>query len=184
MVIKRFRPRSNAQSAGQFEKIIEPHLPHLYQLAFRFCNNRPDAEDLVQDVVIKLLPRSKEMAQIEKLRPWLAKIIYHQFIDNYRQRERSPLSLVNDSEDALLEQAAPHYDNPENQAEADLSQKQLQLALQSLNLDQRAVVLLHDVEGYTLAELEGILGSPQGTLKSRLNRARTQLRECLKKSEN
>lgn len=183
MVIKRFSPTSNRSPAGQFEKLIEPHLPHLYQLAFRLCNNRPDAEDLVQDVVIKLLPRSQEMSQIEKLRPWLAKILYHQFIDNYRQKERSPLNLLSTAEDILSEQAAPHSDNPENQTESGLSQQRLQLALQSLNQDQRDVVLLHDVEGYTLVELESILDSPQGTLKSRLNRARTQLRKFIKKSE-
>ena len=179
MVIKRFREKSAGQSAREFDELLGPHLPHLYQLAYRFCNNNPDAEDLVQDLVIKLIPRSEEMRGIEKLRPWLAKVLYRQFIDTYRQKTRSPLGLLNDAEDILLEQSAPDSDSPENQTEANLSQKRLQHALSSLNDDQRAVVLLHDVEGYTLAELETILGSPQGTLKSRLNRARTQLRQCL-----
>lgn len=182
MVIRRIRPGNKADTGKSFEQLIEPQLPHLYQLAFRFSNNQADAEDLVQDVVIKLLPRSQEMAAIEKLRPWLAKILYRQFIDNYRQKERSPLGLATDNENILLEQAAPYKDNPEQRTEAEKHQHRLQQALQSLNEDQRAVVLLHDVEGYTLAELETILDSPVGTLKSRLNRARGQLREKLQKN--
>jgi len=183
MVIRRFRPKSGDTPAGQFEQLIEPHLQHLYQLAYRFSNNQTDAEDLVQDVVVKLLPRSKEMAQIEKLRPWLAKVLYRQFIDRYRQHERSPLSLVTEGDDTLSQHPDPSGETPETRTEADLTQKRLTMALLTLNEDQRAVVLLHDVEGYTLSELESILDSPQGTLKSRLNRARTQLREHLQKSE-
>lgn len=181
MVIRRFRPKTSNRSTGQFEHLIEPHLNHLYQLAYRFCNNQSDAEDLVQDVVVKLLPRTTEMAHIEKLRPWLARIIYHQFVDRYRQNQRSPLNLVVEGEKTLTEQPAPSGETPESQVEADLSQKRLIRALQTLNEDQRAVVLLHDVEEYTLSELEIILDSPQGTLKSRLNRARTRLREYLQK---
>lgn len=183
MVIRRFRSGTGSNPAGQFERLIEPHLNHLYQLAFRFCNNQADAEDLVQDVVVKLLPRSAEMVQIEKLRPWLAKVLYRQFVDRYRQNGRSPLSLVTDGDDTLAGHTAPDEETPESRTDAVLNQRRLQLALQSLNADQRAVVLMHDVEGYTLVELESILDSPQGTLKSRLNRARTQLREYLQNSE-
>ncbi len=183
MVIQRFRPKTTDKATEQFEQLIEPHLNHLYQLAFRFCNNQTDAEDLVQDVVIKLLPRSEEMCQIEKLRPWLAKVLYRLFIDQYRQRARSPLNLVAEDENKLFEQPSPSTQSPESETEADQSQKHLTEALQTLNADQRAVVLLHDVEGYTLSELENILDSPQGTLKSRLSRARSQLREYLQQNE-
>ena len=183
MVIRRFNATTGNPPANTFEQCLEPHLHHLYQLAFRFCNNQADAEDLVQDVVIKLLPRTNEMSQIEKLRPWLAKVLYRQFIDRYRQQSRSPLSLIADGDDLLTEHADPSGETPETHAEADFSQKRLSAALQTLNEDQRAVVLLHDVEGYTLSELENILDSPQGTLKSRLNRARTQLREYLQKMD-
>ena len=183
MVIRFFQPKSADKPAAQFEQLIEPHLHHLYQLAFRFCNNRSDAEDLVQDVVLKLLPRSHEMVQIEKLRPWLAKVLYRQFVDQYRHQLRSPLSLVSAGENELQEQTTSSADCPEFHAESKLNQKRLSRALQTLNEDQRAVVLLHDVEGYTLAELETMLDSPVGTLKSRLNRARTQLREYLQNGE-
>ena len=184
MVIRRFRPKTSNKNASPFEQLIEPHLHHLYQLAYRLSNSQTDAEDLVQDVVLKLLSRDHEMGQIEKLRPWLAKVLYRQFIDQYRQQTRSPLNLVTDGEDGLLEQPDPSGVTPESQTEADFSQKRLIKALQTLNQDQRTVVLLHDVEGYTLSELEGILESPQGTLKSRLSRARTQLREYLQNTDN
>ena len=184
MVIRRFRPHIRQQSGGEFAELIEPHLNHLYQLAFRFCNNRSDAEDLVQDVVLKLLPRHSDMVQIEKLRPWLARVLYHQFVDQYRRQERAALTSVDDNEDGFDLYPDTSNDSPESLTEADIQQRRLQRALQQLNDDQRAVVLLHDVEGYTLVELETILDSPQGTLKSRLNRARARLRDFLQKCDN
>lgn len=186
MVIRRIKPFHRRHASGEFERLIEPHLYHLYQLAYRFCNNRDDAEDLVQDVVIKLLPRAAEMAHIDKLRPWLSKILYRQFVDHHRHRQRSPIEPWVDGEEGhgTADLTASRAESPEGHTEAMLTQKRLLQALETLNEDQRAVVLLHDVEGYTLAELETILDCPLGTLKSRLTRARGQLREHLKNNKD
>lgn len=185
MAIFKFRPSGKTQNIDQFEQLIGPHLLHLYQLAYRFCGKQADAEDLVQDLVVKLLPRTNEMLTIEKLRPWLAKILYRQFVDHFRRNERSPVSLVPEIEEFLENN---HFEEstsaPENAVETRFTQQRLQLAMQTLNLDQQTVVMLHDVEGYTLTELEVILETPVGTLKSRLNRARGQLREILQKNSD
>ncbi|MDH5181543.1 MAG: RNA polymerase sigma factor [Gammaproteobacteria bacterium] len=170
-----------SRQLGEFESLIGPHLLHLYQLAYRLTGRQTDAEDLVQDVVVKLLPRVKEMVAIEQLRPWLAKILYRKFVDHYRRNERSPVTLVPEMEELLENHIDETQFTPEADTENSLTQQHLKQALETLNQDQRTVVMLHDVEGYTLVELEVILDTPIGTLKSRLNRARGQLREYLEK---
>ena len=166
----------------QFEALLQPHLQQLYKLAYRFTGQRADAEDLVQDVVVKLYPRLQEMQKIEKLSPWLARVLYRHFVDRLRSKQRSPLHLVTDDETELDE----HYDetsDPAGNTENALLQSRLQDALSQLNEDQRALMILHDVEGYTLNEIHTMHDVSIGTLKSRLNRARTRLRELLSNME-
>jgi len=166
----------------QFEVLLQPHLQQLYKLAYRFTGQRADAEDLVQDVVVKLYPRLQEMQKVEKLRPWLARVLYRYFVDRVRSKQRSPLHLVTEDEPELDAHQGDSPDPAEN-AEAVLLQGRLQNALDQLNEDQRALVILHDIEGYTLNEIHTMYDVSIGTLKSRLNRARSRLRELLKNME-
>jgi RNA polymerase sigma-70 factor (ECF subfamily) len=166
----------------QFEALLQPYLQQLYKLAYRFTGQRADAEDLVQDVVVKLYPRLQEMQNIEKLSPWLARVLYRHFVDRVRSKQRSPLHLVTEDEPEL-DQHQDETPDPAGNAETTILQSRLQLALEQLNDDQRALVILHDVEGYTLNEIHIMHDVSIGTLKSRLNRARTRLRELLKDME-
>jgi len=77
-----------------FETLLRPHLDALYRLAYRFTGNPADAEDLVQDVLIKLYPRRAELASIERLRPWLARVLYRQFVDKSRIHARTPFASL------------------------------------------------------------------------------------------
>src|SRR6266850_1731908 len=121
--------------------------------------------------------------QVEYLyrRPWLARVLYHQYVDSVRQRARSPVvELVTDeSEDSPLDALPETKDGPEERAERSGQRERILRALDRLNPEQRAVVAMHDVEGYTLEELEKVLETPLGTLKSRLHRARQRLRALL-----
>lgn len=166
----------------RFEALMQPHLQPLYKLAFRFTGQRTDAEDLVQDVVVKLYPRLQEMQKIEQLRPWLARVLYRHFVDRVRSKQRSPLHLVGD-DDTVLDEHEDETSDPAGNTEATLLQDRLQSALNQLNEDQHALVILHDVEGYTLNEIHIMQDVSIGTLKSRLNRARSRLRELLKNME-
>mgnify|MGYP003507901105 CR=1 FL=1 len=160
--------------SGSFEALLAPHIEHLYRLAYRFTGNRPDAEDLVQDLLVKLYPRRTELAGIEYLQPWLVRTLYNLFIDAVRRAGRNPLATAS-SDDTLPELEAV----PERDPEDLLLQQQLQQALLELNPDQRSLIVLHDIEDYTLPELEQLLDTPIGTLKSRLHRARERLRARL-----
>lgn len=160
---------------------MQPYLQQLYRLAYRFTGQQADAEDLVQDVVVKLYPRMQEMQKIEQLGPWLARVLYRHFIDHTRSRQRSPLYLVDDETD--FDQQKGDIPNPTDNTETAILQQRLQHAMTHLNEDQRVLMILHDVEGYTLNEIHNILDAPIGTLKSRLNRARGRLREILRDVE-
>lgn len=176
MSIVKFWSRT-ADKKNRFEDLVGPHIDHLYRLSYRFTGSREDAEDLVQELLLKLYPRQKELASVDKLRPWLARVLYRLFIDRTRQAGRSVLSAVEDSEmpDDQLDPAA----GTEELVEGMLTQERLQESFALLNEDQKALLALHDIEGYTLAELVDVLDVPLGTLKSRLNRSRAKLREML-----
>jgi RNA polymerase sigma-70 factor (ECF subfamily) len=165
-----------------FEELLRPQAEYLYRLAWRFTGSVADAEDLVQDVLLKLYPRTQELLEIERLRPWLARVLYRQYVDSVRQRARSPIvELVTDAEgeDNPLDALPAMKDGPEEHAERSRLRERILRALDRLNPEQRAVVAMHDVEGYSLEELETILETRLGTLKSRLHRARQRLRTLL-----
>lgn len=163
---------------AQFEQLLQPHLKQLYRLAYRFTGQRDDAEDLLQDLLLKLYPRLNELQAIEKPGPWLARVLYRQYIDRLRASKRSPLQSMDD-EQAVYEVHASDDAQPTDEADTAIKSRLLQQALDQLNEDQRSAVMLHDVEGYSLQEIEQILDVSQGTLKSRLSRARAKLRELL-----
>jgi RNA polymerase sigma-70 factor (ECF subfamily) len=163
---------------AQFEALLSPHLDKLYRLAYRLSGQREAAEDLVQELLLKLYPRLEEMQQIEQLAPWLSKILYRQFIDQYRRQKRSLLDYTDD-EQALYDSPAPNAQDPAEISNNRLIGALINQALDRLSEDQRRLVMLHDAEGYTLQELSELLETPVGTLKSRLSRARSRLREIL-----
>jgi len=173
--------RRNRTAASKFEDLMRPHVEFLYRLAWRFTGSVADAEDLLQDVLLKLYPRSGEVARIEQLRPWLAKVLYRQYVDFARRRARSPLAdpAEEGSDEDEAAPASPEDDGPEARAERGEWRERLLAALEQLNPEQRAVLTMHDVEGYSLEELEALLEAPVGTLKSRLHRARRRLRAVL-----
>ena len=169
--------------ASEFEKILHPYILKLYRVAFRLCGSASDAEDLVQDVLVKVYPKRNTLANLENPGPWLVKVLYRTFIDQRRRMARSPLHLLmhsNDEENnSVLDSIPSQTFGPEEISENNQMRDKLMRAINSLNLDQRHLCILHDVEGYTLIELEEILDTPIGTLKSRLHRARASLRKIL-----
>ncbi len=173
-----FRRRRTA--ASNFEDLLRPQVEYLYRLAWRFTGSVADAEDLVQDVLLKLYLRTRELVDIEQLRPWLVRVLYRQYVDFVRQRARLPIAELDaEGEDNPLDALPAMKDGPEEHAERSGLRKRILAALDRLNPEQRAVVTMHDVEGYSLEELATILETPLGTLKSRLHRARHRLRELL-----
>lgn len=165
------------EQAIRFQTLLEPHLKQLWSTAYRFTGHREDAEDLLQELLTRLYPQHQRLLAVEQLLPWLIRSLYYVHVDRRRSFRRSALSRADspadESEWESIESSAP---GPEQLAEADSERRQLFAALSALDPDQRAVVVLHDMEGHTLSQLETQLDVPIGTLKSRLFRARRKLR--------
>jgi len=161
--------------ARRFDALVRPHVESMYRFAYRLLRDRHDAEDLVQDVLTKLYPRTVEMGRVEVLRPWLMRVVYRQFVDALRRRQRSVTDLTDDGALDAIDPGA----GPEQQVAAQRGLERVQAALTTLNEDQRLLVLLHLVDGHSLPEIAVTLDVPIGTLKSRLHRAKAQLKAQL-----
>ncbi len=169
----------------EFESLVGPFIPDLYRLAYRFTTNSHDADDLIQNVLLKLYPRLEELRAVERLKPWLAKVLYREFIDSKR-REKRWLKLVEPLEFNDLDRDYQAVMENRDWAPEDLHGQEeqwrlLSRAVNSLNGDQQTLITMHDIEGYTVSELTEILDLAPGTIKSRLHRARASLRSYLER---
>ncbi|WP_339806630.1 RNA polymerase sigma factor [uncultured Marinobacter sp.] len=167
--------------SGRFDACVRPYLGGMYRFAYRLTGQREDAEDLVQDVLVKLFPRADELYQVDQPGAWLNKVLYRRFIDLTRKRgrqaDRSASSLMSDDAavdflDTLVDSGA----GPARQLGDDQLQRAVARALDRLSPDQRTLVLLHDVDGWRQEDLAEVLGVAVGTVKSRLHRCRASLR--------
>ena len=169
---------SNQQ--GTFETLVRPHFERLYRLAWRLTGAKDQAEDLFQELLIKAFGKLDDLVDIDEPGPWLSRMMYNLFIDERRRFARRRMHTVEEGEmsgDGLAGLAGA--DNLELHHEQYERIKALDSALQQLSDEHRLIVLLHDTEGYKLTEIEALTGTPIGTVKSRLHRARARLREIL-----
>lgn len=165
------------------EQVLGPHIPTLYRFAYRLTQSEVDSEDLLQDLVIKLQGREQELLGLDKPGPWLSKALYRLYVDSRRRRQVRPIPLSDvDSSDGYQrvdEQPGPADSDPAAQHERLKTLELLQRHLSDLPDQQRLIVLMHDVEGYLQSDIADILSLPLGTVKSRLHRARRELRAKL-----
>lgn len=169
-----------SQSAGKsdFEQRLAPHIESLFRLACRLTNNPQDAEDLLQEVLVKLYPKRDELAEIEQVRPWASRVLYRMFVDKWRRKRLEPMNESELGEEQSLDTEDVNL-SPEDYLQMRTEIGDVQAALDKLSEDHRTLIVMHDVEGYTLVELEDILEVPLGTLKSRVHRARARLKKLL-----
>jgi len=170
-------------NAEKLDELINTHKTHIFKNALRLTGSKESAEDLIQDLIVDLYARSVNVDEIHFPKAWLSKVIYRRFSEN-KKREKNTITVENidelssDSHHALL---ASRVTNDEA---ADIcTQNELIVAMNKLNPEQRSVLLLHDVEGYSLVELHEHTSIPIGTLKSRLHRARNAMQKILLQME-
>ncbi len=167
-------------SRQSFSELIRPQLERMYRLAFRLTGNQHDAQDLVQDVLLKLYPQHKKLMEVDLIAPWIGTVVYRQFVDNRRRYAAERLHIVSDNDfSADPDLAAVEQASTEELAEAEFNINRLEAAVAKLSEDHRLIINLHDVEGYTVSEIAEITGIPMGTLKSRRQRARERLQDLL-----
>ncbi|MDF0749873.1 RNA polymerase sigma factor [Marinobacter sp. 71-i] len=168
----------------RFEKLVQPHLEPMYRFAFRLAGQQQDAEDLVQDVVVKLYPRLDELESIEQLRPWLNRVLYRHFIDQVRRKGRRADRLVSDvaepdQQARFLDSYAADVPELVDQISAERLKPVMDSVIRELSPDQRTLMLLHDVDGWSQDDIARVLEIPVGTVKSRIHRCRAALKKKL-----
>jgi RNA polymerase sigma-70 factor (ECF subfamily) len=161
----------------RFEVLVQPHFDAMYAAAWRMTRARHDAEDLIQEVCIKVLDHLDDLEEMEHRRAWLLRVVYNEFVDGLRRNRRSPVALADGDDDTDMLTA----DDPQPD---ELVQREQQFArvidaMRFLDPDDCALLAMYDIEGLSIAELCRASGMPQGTVKARLHRTRTRLGRLL-----
>ena len=166
-----------------FEKELLPHINALSTFAFHLTLNEDDADDLVQETYLKAYRFIDKYLEGTNAKAWLFKILKNAYINEYRRKSKAPSHVdyediigYQDSEDSAIGEFTDLREELFNHMMGD----EVTNAINSLPIDFRTVILLCDVEGFTYEEIAKILDVPIGTVRSRLFRARNDLKDKLK----
>ena len=180
MAFKRDSGRSTRES---FEREVLPHLDSIYSMALRLARNREDANDLLQDTILRAYRFFHQFTPGTNCRAWVLTILFNNFRNGYRKSGREQVSPSEAEFTERLEAASLAADqaqsDPESLAFADVMAPELTAALDSIPEEFRTALMLVDVEELSYREVSEVLEVPVGTVKSRVSRGRSLMREAL-----
>lgn len=165
-----------------FETEMLPHIRSLYHFAYRFTHDEDDANDLVQDAYLKAYRFLHSFERGSNAKAWLFRILRNSFINNYRKKSKEPHKIDYEEAETFLNTGKAAYSDSIDMREKmfrGMIGDEVSKALNSIPVDFRVVIILCDIEEFTYEEISKIINIPIGTVRSRLHRARTMLREML-----
>ena len=163
------------EATPTWEEVVDRHSARVYRLAYRLTGNRADAEDLTQEVFVRVF-RSLDTFRPGTFEGWLHRITTNLFLDQARRRSRIRFDSLGDEPEARLPGRIP---SPDLQVLDGLFDSDVEAALAAMAPDFRVAVVLCDVEGLSYEEIADVLGLKLGTVRSRIHRGRSQLRKAL-----
>ena len=174
----------DSELSATFEREVVPLHASMYRQAFRMSRNHADAEDLLQETMMKAYAGFESFRPGSNLKAWLFRILTNTYINGYRRQARQPVQC---STEQVTEQclAAAYARSTTEQRSAEdhmldsLPDNAIKAAMQMLPPQFRQVVYYADVEGFRYKEIAALTNSPHGTVMSRLHRGRQQLRTLL-----
>src|SRR6185437_2004823 len=174
--------RCRAGDGAAWEEIVQTYSRRIYNLAYRFTSRADTAEDLTQEVFIRVY-RSLDQYNPKQgdLQNWLMRLARNLIIDDYRKRQRAPQDDIADD----LDDHKYHLRSAENSVQREMERRELGAQVQSgidkLSADLRTCVILRDIEELSYQEIVDLLKIPEGTVKSRINRGRIELAKILRR---
>ena len=170
--------------SAAWEELLRAHTRKIYNLCYRFSGQGSDAEDLTQEIFIKIFQtlRSYDAAQ-GSFQTWLNRVARNHLVDHYRRTRKDRLTSSLEDETTPLEAKPGSGMSPAEHVESRERKELLQSALERLSPDMREAVILRDLQDLDYQEIAQVLGVPEGTVKSRINRGRLELARVLKRME-
>jgi len=182
-LLRRLRDRDERA----FRELIDEHRDRVFNITYRMLGNRAEAEDVAQEVFITVFKTIETFREESKFSTWLYRVTVNhcknriKYLARRHDRDRDELDETSQQQNGAVTGAPVRAKHPDKALESAQMEKLLQEAIASLDDDQRAVVILRDVEDLSIEEICEITGLPDGTVKSRLHRARLVLRKKMQR---
>lgn len=164
-----------------FERLAAAYERKVYNLAYRLTGNHDDASDVAQEALIKVYTSLGDFRGDASFSTWLYRVVSNASLDELRRRKRQRATSLDEpmatDDGGLARQLADQGDGPEEALDRKELQTMVQRAISALDDEHRVVIVLRDIQGYSYQEIADYLGLSLGTVKSRLNRARTALQK-------
>jgi RNA polymerase sigma-70 factor (ECF subfamily) len=174
--------KCRAGDGSAWEEIVTTFSRRIFNLAFRFTSNKDSAEDLTQDVFVRIY-RSLDQFDAKQgdLQNWLMRLARNLIIDDYRRRQRNPQDAHAEDVDEHVFHLRSATVTPQREMERRELSAQVQDGIDKLPPDLRTCVILRDIEELSYQEIVDLLKIPEGTVKSRINRGRIELAKILRR---
>lgn len=175
-------PQIGEQNTWKLQDAVSRFRPLLYRRAYRYVGNADDAEDAVQDALLSACKHLDQFKGNSRMTTWLTSIVINSALTKLRRRPRQPhFSLDEDAAGGdghfLSDAMADGRPSPESECIQSEMHRNLMQSVMQLSPSFRVVVQMHDLEGLPTKEVANILGVPEGTVKARVSRARTKLKQ-------
>lgn len=180
---KHLLDRAKAGDTQAFEQLIEDYEKKVFNIALRMMGNYDDAKDMAQESLIKVYKSISSFKEQSSLSTWIYRITTNVCLDELRKRKSRKVVYIDenikfDDGEAKKEIVSDEI-TPEEKVERDEIKRMLNSAISELSDEHKTVIVLRDIQGFSYEEISNITKCPQGTVKSRINRARQALKEIL-----